>query len=99
MNERNINVNYNDAIRQAKKLESIAKALKKQVRNAENYINDLQNNWKGDNAKKFCAKVNESKKQLNNNANNLDDIASAMRISAAKYKEAELQKLADENEE
>ena len=90
-----IRVNYNSAIRQADKLSSAAGRLRTEVNKTNDYLKELKDSWQGENADKLYLKIETTRDELNNAAERLDQIATALKQSAVAYLEAENNKLAN----
>lgn len=89
--EATIQLNYQQAISQAKSLENLASELRSlATRNMESTISELSGNWSGDNAKEFIAKAEKAQNDLIENARALTEAADVIRQSAENIRKAEL---------
>lgn len=89
--EATIQLNYQQAINQAKSLENLARELRNLANNnMESTISELSGNWTGDNAKEFIAKAEKAQNDLIKNARALTEAASVIRQSAENIRKAEL---------
>lgn len=83
--------NYNRAIEQARELESISKRLKNAANNTmEDILNDVHVAWKSDSTPRYIKKGQKVEGDIRTTANNLTNIASAIRTIAQRIRDAEL---------
>lgn len=83
--------NYNRAIEQARGLESISKRLKNAANNTmEDILNDVHVAWKSDSTPRYIKKGQKVEGDIRTTANNLTNIASAIRTIAQRIRDAEL---------
>ena len=88
--EGSIQLNYQQAIAQARKLESLAEELRTIANtNLNNTISDLSANWNGDSAAAFIAKAVKARDDILANVSELNKAASVIRESAENIKKAE----------
>lgn len=84
--------NYEQAIRQAAQLETIAKNLRKAANNTmEDILNHVNSAWKSDSAPQYIKKGQKVEGDILTTAGNLENIAQAIRTIAERIKEAELE--------
>lgn len=84
--------NYNQAIKQANKLESVAKDLRKASdRTMEDILNNVNSAWKSDSTPLYLKKGQKVEGDIRTTAGNLDNIAQAIRTIAERIREAELE--------
>lgn len=89
--EATIQLNYQQAINQAKSLETLAGELRSLAnRNMESTISELSGSWTGDNAKEFIVKAEKAQSDLLKNATALENAADVIRQSAENIRKAEL---------
>lgn len=89
--EATIQLNYQQAINQAKSLENLASELRTLANNnMESTISELSGNWTGDNARAFIEKAEKAQNDLLKNARALTDAARVIRESAENIRKAEL---------
>lgn len=85
-----IEMNYQKAIQQAKKLEDIAENLKRlATSNMEDTLNSIAANWVSTNADRFCAKGHSIQHDVVTNANNILITARNIRKVAKSIYDAE----------
>lgn len=86
--------NYNQAIRQAEKLESIAKKLNTlKDTKLENTLGTLKNAWQSDSSGQYYGKASQVQTEIGITAKNVYQIAQAIRTTAKAVKTAELRAL------
>lgn len=84
--------NYDQAIKQAGKLETVAKDLRRAAdRTMEDILNDVNSAWKSDSAPQYIKKGQKIEGDIRTTAGNLENIARAIRTIAQRIKEAELE--------
>lgn len=88
--EGSIQLNYEQAIAQARKLEALAEELRTIANtNLNNTISDLSANWNGESASAFIAKAEKTKEDILANVRELNKTASVIRESAENIRKAE----------
>jgi uncharacterized protein YukE len=86
--------NYRQAIRQADKLDEVAKKLEKlQADKLGNTIGTLKNAWRSDNSQQYYNKAARVQDEIRVTAGNVKQIARAIRTTAEAVKQAELRAL------
>lgn len=89
--EATIQLNYQQAVNQAKALENLASELRNLAnRNMESTISELSGNWTGENAREFINKAEKAQSDLIKNARALEEAADVIRQSAENIRKAEL---------
>lgn len=89
-----IRINFRAAIRQAEQLEGVADRLRRLAKNKmEMSMSSLANAWKGQNATDFLAKEGRLQGSILKTANEIQNIASDIRIIAQRIYEAEMEAL------
>lgn len=84
--------NYNQAIAQANALDDVAKRLSNTAgKNVEAILNDINCAWKSDNSAQYIRKGQKVQNDMQTTANNLRNIAEAIRTIAKRILEAELE--------
>lgn len=84
--------NYDKAIRQAGKLEDVARRLRKAAdSDMEGILNDVNAAWKSDSAPQYIKKGQKVEGDIRITAGNLTNIASAIRTIAKRVRDAELE--------
>lgn len=84
--------NYNRAIEQARELDNIAKRLKNAANNTmEDILNDVHVAWKSDSTPQYIRKGQKVEGDIRTTANNLTNIAHAIRTIAQRIRDAELE--------
>lgn len=84
--------NYNQAIQQAGRLETVAKNLKKAANDTmEGILNDINSAWKSDSAPQYMKKGQKVEGDILTTAGNIENVAQAIRVIAERIKEAELE--------
>ena len=89
--ERQIMLDYSNAIRQADELDRLARTIEQS--HAQEYqavLNRIQSNWQGDNAEAYYRKAIKLIDELKNNATNLKKTSRAIRTIAENVKRTEL---------
>lgn len=86
--------NYRQAIRQADRLDDIAKKLSRLTSNQMNStIGTLKSAWKSDNSPQYYSKMSKVQEDIKDDASDLKKIAQAIRDTAEQIKQAELRAL------
>lgn len=89
--EQSIIFNYNKAIAQADELLDIAKEIKKVADDKfSDSITQIDNNWDGQNSKKFVTKCNNLKGKMEDSSSDISKIAGAIKEIAKAIRDAEL---------
>ena len=84
--------NYNKAIAQANRLDGIAKKMKNAAnRDMQGILNDVSRAWKSDSAPQYVRKGEKVKGNIQTSSKNLEEIASTIRTSAERVRDAELE--------
>ena len=84
--------NYNQAIQQAGRLETVAKNLKKAANDTmEGILNDINFAWKSDSAPQYIKKGQKVEGDILTTVGNIENVAQAIRVIAERIKEAELE--------
>ena len=87
-----INFNYQRAVRQASQLDDIARRLKTAATaDMENILAEVNRAWQSDSTPQYIAKGRKVKGDISTTAQNLKDIASAIRTIAERVRAAELE--------
>lgn len=84
-----ISIDYLDAIRQANKLNNAAEQCEDAQRAANKVYTEVCENWSGEAADAFKAKIEEWKKENNRVMEECRDIAQLIKMVAKKIKEAD----------
>ena len=91
LTERQININFQEAMRKAERLEGIAEDIRKiAVNEMENEIRNISGNWKGENATEYLKKVEIVRGKMEKTASNLKQIAQTIRTIARNTYDAEM---------
>lgn len=84
--------NYNKAISQANQLDDIARRLNDAANQTmENILNEVQRTWKSDSTAEYLKKGNKVGGDVRTTAQNLSNIAGAIRTIAKRVMQAELE--------
>lgn len=84
--------NYNKAIQQAERLDTIARRLKQAADgDMEGILNDVYRVWKSDSAPQYIQKGQKVKTDIVTASKKLNQIASAIRTIARQVRDAELE--------
>ncbi len=90
MNAWEIEINFNNAMRKADEVDSIANELRTLAnRKFDGSLQRLAQNWQSDNSSAFIQKGNMLEGQMVNTARNLDKIADSIRSCAQRIRDAE----------
>ena len=82
--------NYNEAVKQANKLEQISEELQNLIEGTlKNWQSELECTWKGDSAQIYLQRTEKLYKDINQTAKITSAVATAVRISAKNIKVAE----------
>ncbi len=91
MTEREIKLNYRQAIEQAKKLEDIASKLEKLSSNKlSNTVGTLKQAWQSDSSPKYYNKVDKVQGDINATAKQVRKIANSIRTTADAVRNSEM---------
>lgn len=93
MTAEKINLNFNAAARQAKRLEEIADQLEREMKNLGTELDNLGAIWTGAASNDYRKQGGDVKELMRKNVSNIRSIASAIRQTANAYRELENQKL------
>ncbi len=93
MTSHDINLNYQEALKQANQLRAHADDLREAYNDYNNSLADLESAWQGPEAQKFISSAHVRAKKLTQTATLLDNTAQAIEKTAALFQRAELQKL------
>lgn len=86
--------NYRQALRQADKLDEIARKIEKlAAEKIDNTTGNLKSVWKSDNSSQYCGKVVEVQRGIRWNAASIRKVANSIRETAENIKRAELRAL------
>jgi len=89
-----IKMNYQEAIRQAKELDTLAGKVRSTAnQKVEQSMQVLASGWKGSNASEFLRKYGELKQQILDSADELNSIADDIRRTAQIVYNAEMEAL------
>lgn len=95
-----ITFNHAKAMTEANRLDSIANELsKKQAQSLETILGEVKKAWQSDSAPAYLQKGEKVKRDMETTANNLRNIASAIRTIANQIRDAEMEawRLANED--
>ena len=94
MTRSEINFNYNQAIRQAERLEEIAGQIERLAGERMNEsMSALKNAWNSDNAPQFYTKMGKVQSDIQEDATDIRKVARSIRETAARIRDAELRAL------
>lgn len=86
--------NYNQAIKQAARLEEIAGNIERIATDKmENSIGMLKNAWRSDNSPQFYSKIGRVQSDIQGDAKSIRKVAQNIRETAERIKQAELRAL------
>jgi uncharacterized protein YukE len=89
-----IQMNYNNAIRQAASLEQIAKQLKNLAnKDMQDCVSEISHNWTGSNSNAYARKCNLLKEKIIKTAEKLEKTAETIRRIAKNTYDAEMRAL------
>lgn len=91
MTKSEILFNYRQAIRQADKLDDLAKKLERLANEKMgDTIGQLKSSWQSDNSPQYYSKAGKVQEEIKTTAGNVKKIADAIRTTAEAVKDAEL---------
>lgn len=94
MTKQEIIFDYKQAIKQAERLEEIARKLRTlSVDKIENSMGTLKAVWQSDNSHQYYSKVSKVQEDINGTSEYVKKIANSIRTTAEAVKEAELRAL------
>ena len=85
-----IQIEYQQVINQAAKLEECANDMQELQRQIETLMNNLRSGWSGESAELYLQKCDALAGKLSQSEKNLDQTARVIRKSAKAYRDAEL---------
>lgn len=88
-----IEMNYNQAVRQAKQLETLAGNLKKIQNELQDSMNGLSRGWEGDASDAYRRKGSRLAEKVRKDADQLNQAAAAIRNIAKRTRRAELESI------
>lgn len=84
--------NYNQAIQQAKQLEEVSRQLTDVAnKDMEDLLNDVSSAWKSDSTPQYLRKCQKVEGDMHTTAENIKNIAVAIRTIAQRIRDAELE--------
>ena len=90
---RPINITFNNAKRQADRLNECASQLQKVQRQLDSLSGNLQREWSGDAANAFLAKCNALREKINGTSSDINQISATIRGAANAFYSAEMKAL------
>ena len=85
-----IEVSYSEAIRAAESIEGASQTLKKAYGHCETAEQNVTASWTGDNVSRYLSLLGERKNAIKEEYDQLDEVAAAIRKTAALYRDQQL---------
>ena len=91
-----VNINYNKAYADANRLKEVSEQLVARANELKSQASALRAAWTGSNSARYIQKILEEADEIFRQAKNAAQIADAIRQTANAYKNAEMQRIANE---